>query len=54
VGEQVVAEIDRAEPGMTRAMGGQPALGGAHLAVLLLRPVLLRRSHNFLAEIGGL
>ena len=39
-GEQIVAEIDRLEMGISWAAGGQPAAGGSRLAVLLLVPVL--------------
>src|SRR5258708_17040294 len=39
-GEEVVAEIDRPIAQEGRAMLGEPALGGAALAVLLLRAVL--------------
>lgn len=39
-GEQVVAEINRIEPPIPGTMRGQPAAGGAALAVLLVMPVL--------------
>ena len=39
-GEQVVTEINRPQVLQAPAVGGQPALGGVALAVLLLGPVL--------------
>src|SRR5712691_3267365 len=41
-GEQVIAEIDRIEPGVARPVAGQPSLGGSVLAILLFRAVLRR------------
>ena len=41
-GEQVVTEVDRPQVLQAPAVGGQPALGGSALAVLLLGPVLGR------------
>src|SRR5580693_6636728 len=41
-GEQVVAEIDRIEPGVACAVGHQPPLSSGILAVLLFRAILRR------------
>ena len=50
VGEQVVAQVDRPEPGILRTMRAQPAPGRAALAILLVAAILrddeLRRQRH--------
>ena len=41
-GEEVVAQIDRIEPGVARAVHGEPGLGGGVLAGLFFGSVLRR------------
>jgi hypothetical protein len=56
-GEQVVAQVDRVQSRVARAVGGQPAFGGLVLAVLLVRPILrrheLRRQRHDLVVAWG-
>jgi hypothetical protein len=53
---EIVAEVDRPEPGDAGAVVDQPALGGGALAILLLAPVLggdeLRRQRQDLGVAG--
>ena len=39
-GKEIIAEINRIEPGIVRPVGPQPPLGGGILAVLFLRAIL--------------